>query len=58
MTYFIIHQLEVIRKAIEDLHAYLEKKTKDITAAEATLRNTGHLRGKLNFRQLAIFRMP
>jgi Fic family protein len=55
-TYFIIHQLEVIRNAIQDLHAYLEKKTKDIEEAQETLRNAKHLGGKLNFRQLAILR--
>jgi len=55
-TYFIIHQLEVIRKAIQDLHVYLEKKTKDIEEAQETLRNAKHLGGKLNFRQLAILR--
>ena len=41
-TYFIIHQLEVIRKAIQDLHVYLEKKTKDIEEAQETLRNAKH----------------
>ncbi|MCF8093674.1 MAG: Fic family protein [Desulfotignum sp.] len=56
VTYFIIHQLEVIRKAIQDLHTYQEKKTKDIEDAQETLRNTRHLGGKLNFRQLAILR--
>ncbi len=56
ITYFIIHQLEVIRKAIQDLHAYLEKKAKDIEDAQETLRNAKHLGGKLNFRQLAILR--
>lgn len=56
LTYFIIHQLEVIKKAIEDLHSYLEKKTKNIEDAQETLRNAESLRGKLNFRQLAILR--
>lgn len=56
VTYFIIHQLEVITKAIQDLHAYLEKKTKGIEEAQETLQNAKHLGGKLNFRQLAILR--
>lgn len=56
VTYFIIHQLEVIRKAIQDLHAYLGKKTKGIEEARETLRNAKHLGGKLNFRQLAVLR--
>jgi len=54
LTYFIIHQLEVIKKAIEDLHSYLEKKTKDIEYAQETLRDAKHMGGKLNFRQLAL----
>jgi len=56
LTYFIIHQLEVIRKAIEDLHLYLEKKTKDIEEAKETLQKADKLKDKLNFRQLAILR--
>lgn len=56
VTYFIIHQLEVIRKAIQDLYTYLEKKTKDIEDAQETLQKAKHIGGKLNFRQLAILR--
>ncbi len=53
-TYFLIHQLEVIRKAIDDLHKYLERKTKIIETAGEDLRAAKNL--KLNFRQLALLR--
>ncbi len=53
-TYFLIHQLEVIRKAIDDLHKYLDKKTRIIKAAGENLREAKNL--KLNFRQLALLR--
>lgn len=54
VTYFIIHQLEVIRKAIDDLHDYLEEKTRLIEKASERLRNAKNL--KLNFRQLTLLR--
>lgn len=54
VTYFIIHQLEVIRKAIDDLHIYLENKSKLIEEASESLRKAKNL--KLNFRQLALLR--
>ena len=53
-TYFIKHQLEVIRKAIDDLHIYFEKKIRMIEAAGENLREARNL--KLNFRQLALLR--
>ena len=55
VTYFIIHQLEVIRKAISDLHVYLEKRAKGIEYAQKSLHNT-KLGKKLNFRQFALLR--
>lgn len=56
VTYFFIHQLEVIHKAIESLHDYLDKKTHDIGVTEKLLQNNERLKGKLNFRQLALLR--
>jgi len=53
-TYFIIHQLEVIRRAIDELHIYLEKKTKSFEEAGERLRKAKNL--ELNFRQLALLR--
>lgn len=56
VTYFIIHQLQVIHQAIEALHIYLDKKAKCINDAEQLLQTNDRLRGKLNFRQLALLR--
>ncbi len=55
-TYFIIHQLEVIKKAIDHLHIYLDKKVKEINEAEELILGTKRLQGKLNHRQLAVLR--
>ena len=55
-TYFIIHQLEVIKKAIANLHHYLDKKAQEIQDAEGLIIGTRKLQGKLNYRQLAILR--
>lgn len=55
LTYFIIHQLEVIRKAITALHKHLEKKTKELFEIEKCLEGSA-LQGKLNPRQMVILR--
>jgi Fic family protein len=55
-TYFIIHQLDVIHKAIDHLKAYLDKKSSEIEAAEKIIEGTKRLQGKLNFRQLSVLR--
>lgn len=49
-TYFIIYQLEVIRRAIKDLHSYLEAKIAEIKTTESLIRRSGDL----NHRQLAL----
>lgn len=56
VTYFLIHQLDVLHRSIEALHAYLDKKTQEITATERLLESNARLKGKLNFRQLALLR--
>jgi len=56
VTYFLIHQLEVIHQAIKSLHSYLDKKTHDISMTEQLLQNNARLKGKLNFRQLALLK--
>jgi Fic family protein len=38
LTYFIVAQTNVIRKAIDALHAYLDEKTKEVNQLEAHLR--------------------
>jgi Fic family protein len=55
LTYFIIHQLEVIKKAINALHEHLEKKAEELHSIEKRL-DGSVLQGQLNHRQLAILR--
>jgi len=56
LTYFILHQLEVIRKAIDELFAYLKRKSSEIREVEEMISVAGTLRGKLNYRQLEIIK--
>jgi len=55
LTYFILHQLEVIKKAINALHEHLEKKAAELHSIEKRLDGSA-LQGQLNHRQLAILR--
>jgi Fic family protein len=55
LTYFIIHQVEVIHQAIADLHTYLDQKMRGIGEAEQLLKDNPRLK-KMNFRQLALLR--
>lgn len=50
LNYFIIYQAEVIHRAIKELHAYIERKRKDVLATEARLK---YVR-RLNHRQQAL----
>jgi Fic family protein len=56
LTYFLIHQLEVIHKAVTALHAFLRRKMQEINDAEQMLTRNARLKGRLNFRQLALLR--
>ncbi len=49
-TYFLIHQLRVIEKAIADLHDYLERKVSEMRDVERLLQDNADLNG----RQLAL----
>lgn len=49
-TYFIAYQLEVIERAVEELHAYLRRKTSEVRDVEKLLRDSS----ELNHRQLAL----
>ncbi|HWA53009.1 MAG TPA: Fic family protein [Solirubrobacterales bacterium] len=49
-TYFLVHQLELLQKAIEDLHLYLQRKTAEVRDVEGLLKGTDYLNG----RQLAL----
>jgi Fic family protein len=53
-TYFILHQLETIRKAIDGLHEYLARKTREQRSVERLLDGSIALRGKLNHRQRSV----
>jgi Fic family protein len=48
-TYFVLYQLKVICRAIEDLHEYLRRKITEVRQAEELLRGL-----ELNRRQLAL----
>lgn len=56
LTYFLIHQLEVVRKAVDALHDYLSRKMSDIGLAEQMLTRNPRLAGRLNFRQRTLLR--
>ena len=56
LTYFLIHQLEVIHQAVDALHAFLDEKMQDVSEAKRLLKDNKRLKGKLNFRQLALLR--
>lgn len=49
-TYFLIHQLQVIERAIDDLHVYLQRKVAEVRDTERLIQSTGYLNG----RQLAL----
>ncbi|HEX5753020.1 MAG TPA: Fic family protein [Archangium sp.] len=38
LTYFLLHQLEVIRRATQDLYVYLDRKSKEVQEVEVLLR--------------------
>ncbi len=50
LTYFVIHQLNVIRRAVKELHSYIQKKTAALHALESKLRGIT----ELNYRQQAL----
>jgi len=49
-TYFILYQLSVIRRAIEELHVYLRRKIKEVKEVENLMRASD----SFNYRQLAL----
>ena len=53
-TYFLIHQLATIRKAIRSLHDHLARKAKEQRNLERLLAESPSLRTKLNHRQKAL----
>lgn len=53
-TYFVLHQLDIIRRSIKVLHEYLGRKIQEQRDAERLLIKSGQLRAQLNHRQLAL----
>ena len=49
-TYFIVYQLDVIQRAVEQLHAYLRQKINDVREVEALLKGSD----RFNHRQFAV----
>lgn len=54
VTYFIVHQLQVILRAINDLFAYLEQKAAEVKNVETLVRKSPKLQSLLNHRQIAL----
>ena len=50
LTYFLLYHFRVILRAIDDLMAYVDRKTKEVRAAERIVTSAG----RLNHRQLAL----
>ncbi len=53
LTYFFHHQLNVIKRAMDELHRYIQRKQREIRAIDQTL-NAPELRESLNHRQIAL----
>lgn len=50
LSYFLIAQIQVIRQAIQDLHAYIERKTAETQKVESKIR----VSNLFNHRQIEI----
>jgi Fic family protein len=53
-TYFVLYQLRVLLRAIEELHHYLARKSSEIQEAEELVRRASANHAELNPRQLAL----
>jgi Fic family protein len=53
-TYFILFQLRVIVRAIEELHEYLARKASEMEETARLIRRSHAIRERLNHRQLAL----
>jgi Fic family protein len=51
-TYFIVHQLRVLTRAVADLHEYLQRKVAEMRQVDDMLRRNNAIRAGLNARQL------
>jgi len=50
LTYFLLYQVDVVERAIEDLHSYLRRRMTDLRKTSMLLRN----RRMLNHRQVSL----
>src|SRR5229473_759869 len=53
-TYFIVHQLEVILRAVQDLQKYLARKASEVHEIEVLIRRSPKLQQLLNHRQITL----
>lgn len=56
LTYFIVHQLDVLRQAITEFREYAEKKVIETESAEELLNRNPKINRLLNYRQLSLIR--
>ncbi len=56
ITYFIIHQLKTIIRALDEFRIYLEKQMHEIKETETLLLTKRNLHKKLNYRQIALIK--
>jgi Fic family protein len=54
VTYFIVHQLNTITKAIKELFKYLKKKADEVKDIDGVVRKSQRLQKLLNYRQTAL----
>ncbi len=53
-TYFLLHQLQTLRQAIDALHEYVARKSREHKETEHLLAASPALRGRFNHRQTAV----
>ncbi|MDX2346891.1 MAG: Fic family protein [Legionella sp.] len=53
-TYFVIQQLDVVLKAIDSLHEFITEESSKTRETEALIYTNQFLKGRLNYRQIAV----
>lgn len=54
VTYFLLHQLRTLQKAIAELYDYLHRKVEELRDAQRLIERSPALHGRLNHRQLGL----
>jgi Fic family protein len=54
LTYFLLYQMRVLLRSIDDLHLFLARKATELRSAEELVRHAAILHTELNHRQLAL----